>query len=341
MQHFQDEELFWSVYRDMYLQTLETRNSSDVHFHNTRRTLDRFTRYCHCATKRLSEITDYDLEEYLRLRKKDTWRGKPIKNVSLNNEIKMLNTCFAKAGPKEARGPGRANYGFVEHPPFINKLTEEEPEPHVVTKEQIEKFSIAASFAKTPNIPDCSPAQFWRAALLLAIVTGLRRSSLLKIERPSDEVLIEQRELLLPASIHKTKNYLRIPLGSSEVVEFLLQLPTVEGEPILPWKNSRTGEPLSLGHFSNTMARIQREAGISDEDRIVTKHLRSTAGTIICEEFNDDTARKRLGHSPTSKTFVKHYKAKRISQKDREASEVLGNYVLPHVTKPNLSLFGA
>ncbi|QDU08660.1 phage integrase SAM-like domain-containing protein [Gimesia aquarii] len=106
----------------MYLQTLEPRNSSDVHFHNTRRTLERFTRYCQCATKRLSEITDYDLEEYLWLRKKDTWRGKPIKNVSLNNEIKMLNTCFAKAGPKEARGSGRANYGFVEHPPFINKL---------------------------------------------------------------------------------------------------------------------------------------------------------------------------------------------------------------------------
>lgn len=242
---------------------------------------------------------------------------------------------------KQARGSGRANYGYLEYPPFVSKLTEDEPEPHVVSEQQIERFSQAAALAKTPNVPGCTPAQFWRAALLLAIVTGLRRSSLLRIQRPSDEVLLEKQELLLPSSLHKTKNYMRIPLGSMEVVELLVQLPTVEGEPILPWKNNRTGEPLSLGHFSNTMARIQKEAGISDEDRIVTKHLRSTAGTIICEEFNDDTARKRLGHSATSKTFVKHYKSKRISQKDREASEVLGNYVLPHVTKPNLTLFGA
>lgn len=338
---FRHDDIYWSVYKDMYLQSLATRNSSDVHFHNTRRTLDRFTRYCRCATKRLCEITDFDLEEYLRLRQQDTYRGNPIKNVSLNNEIKMLNTCFAKAGPKESRGPGRANYAFIECPPFINRLEEDELEPQVVSEEQIERFSQAASLATTPNVEGCTPAQFWRAALLLAIVTGLRRSSLLRIQRPSDDVLRDQQELLLPASIHKTKNFLRIPLGSSEVVEFLLQLPTAEGEPILPWKSSRTGKPLSLGHFSNTMAQIQRDAGISDQDRIVTKHLRSTAGTIICEEFNDDTARKRLGHSPTSKTFLKHYKAKRISKKDRLASEFLGNYVLPHVTKPALSVYGS
>lgn len=337
-----DGDVFFPVYKEFYLQGFSVRNHSDVHYDNTKRVLDRFTVYQNLTFTRLNEIQDLEFEEYIAQRQKDKYRDKPIKTVSLNNEIKILNTCFAKAGPKEPRGPARANYGFLQWPPFMNQLEEDELDPVAVTEDQIEMFSLAASFAKSPNIEGCTPAQFWRAALLLAIVTGLRRASLLAIERPSDEVLRGDKILILPGSKHKTKNSLRIPLGSDAVVDVLMDLPTKEGEPILPWKSSRTGKPMSHGHFSNTMAEIQREAGIPEDQRVLTKHFRSTSGTLIYEEFNEEMAKKWLGHSPTSKTFLKHYKAKRVSKKDRLASEFLGEYALPHVvTKPKLNLYGA
>ncbi|QDT98008.1 tyrosine-type recombinase/integrase [Gimesia aquarii] len=334
------DQIFWSVYKDMYLQRLQIRDNNQVYIDNVRRVLERFTRYCNLVTRFLSEITVQDLEHYLKIRKGEKCRGKLLSNVTLNNDLQALNSCLGAAGPIEPRGPGRGNYGFLDFPPYIEMLSVDETEPKVVTEQQIQKFSEAASFARSPQIEGCTPAEFWRAALLLGMITGLRRRGLLLIERPSDEMLIEKRELFLSAKHHKTRNSLRIPLGSAEVVNMLAKLPSQKGEPLLPWRRS-TGEPLSAQHFSNTMAKIQREAGIAEGDRVKTKNLRSTTATIIAEEFNDDLARKRLGHSPNSKsTLLVNYKAKRVSDLDRVASEKLGELVLPHVTSPILKVFG-
>lgn len=338
---FEKDQVFWSVYKDMYLQRLQIRDNNKGHIDNVRRVLDRFTGYCNLVTRFLSEITVQVLENYLKIRKGEKSRGKFLSKVTLNNDLRSLNSCLGAAGPIEPRGPGRSNYGFLEFPPYIEMLSVDETEPEVVTEQQIQKFSEAASFARSPRIEGCTPAEFWRATLLLGMITGLRRRGLLLIQRPSDDDLMEKRELYLPAKHHKTRNSLRIPLGSPEVAMILSKLPSREGEPLLPWRQA-TGEPLSAQHFSNTMTKIQREAGIAEEDRVKTKNLRSTAATIIAEEFNDDLARKRLGHSPNSKsTLLISYKAKRVSEADRIASEKLREIVLPHVTSPTLKVFGA
>ncbi|QDT94799.1 site-specific integrase [Gimesia aquarii] len=341
MQQIRKDELYWPVYRDMYLQRLQVHNKDKTYVDNVRRTLDRFGTYSNLTMRLLVDVTNHDLELYLKRRQDDSWRGKPLSNVTLNNELGHICTCLAKAGPRENRGPNRGNYGFLECPPYIDLLEVDETDPEVITEDQIKRFSNATRYARSPRVTGCTPAEFWQAVLLLGLVTGLRRRGLLLIERPSDEMLIEKRELFLPAKYHKTRNSLRIPLGSAEVVSILAKLPSKEGEPLLPWKDEKTGRSLSLAYFSNTMTRIQREAGISEGDRIKTKNLRSTAATIIAEQHGDDVAKKRLGHSPNSKTLLTNYKAKRVSDADRQASEMLGELVLPHMTDHGLKIFGA
>lgn len=334
----ENTEMYWVVYQFQYLQLLQTYDKDPVYVSNARRVLERFTRYCNLVESRLCEIKDSHIQNYLARRKSETWRDKPLSNVTLNNEIGFINTCLAKAGKKEPRGPGRSNFGYLEFPPYCEFLPVDETDPQVISEEQIHSFSEAAALARSPIIEGCSPAEFWRTALLLGLITGLRRRGLLLIQRPTDYELLEKRELYLPAKYHKTRNSLRIPLGSTAVVDILAKMPSKEGEPLLPWINGRTGKPLSRAHFSNTMTKIQREAGIPEDQRVKTKNLRSTAATMIAEKLNDDVARKRMGHSPNSKTLLTNYKAKRISAADIKASEMLGELVLPHVTGHGLKI---
>ena len=334
-------DILWVVFVHEYLEILRTLDKNGVYISNVKRVLDRFTLYCDVINLKLREITDQHLRTYLKKRKADRYRGKPLSNISLNNEIGFLNTCLAKAGPKEPRGPARSNLGYIEWPPYCELLDTDDPEPKVVTIEQLQQFSEAAEYARSPLIDGCTPAEFWRAALLLGLVTGLRRRGLLLIQRPSDEKLLKKRELYLPAKYNKTRNSLRIPLGSEEVVRILAKLPTKPGERLLPWINGQTGEPLSFEHFSNTMTRIQREAGIPEEERVKPKHLRSSAATLIAEnmEEGESLAKRRLGHSPLSKILSKHYLANRVTEADRQASDVMGQLVLPHVSGPGLRIF--
>ena len=334
----QQSELYWVVYKEQYLQYLDTHDKDPVYISNARRVLDRFTQYCNLIEARLVEVRDSDIQSYLARRKKETWRGQPLSKVTLNNEIGFINTCLGMAGPKEPRGKGRRNFNYIEFPPYCEFLEVDEPDPQVVTAEQLQQFSEAAKLARSPLIDGCTPTDFWRAALLLGLVTGLRRRGLLLIQRPTDEELLEKRELYLPAKYHKTRNSLRIPLGSEEVVRILAKLPSQPGDPLLPWINGRTGEPLSRQHFSNTMTKIQREAGIPEDQRVKTKHLRSTAATLIAEKLSNDVAKRRLGHSPNSRTLETNYLAKRVSDPDRQASEMLGQVVLPHVASPQFRI---
>lgn len=340
MQQLRKEELYWSVYRDMYIQRLQVHNKNEMYVGNVRRTLERFTHYCNLVGRRLSEICDHDLELYLKQRKTDVWRDRPLSNVTLNNELGYICTCLSKAGPKESKGAGRSNYGYIESVPYIEPLSVDDTDPEVVTDEQIRKFIEATHQAVTPKLTGCTPAEFWQAAILLAMVTGLRRRGLLQIPRPTDEMLLQRHELYLPGSSHKTRNPLRIPLGSEEVVQILAKLPSRPGEPLLPWRSEKTGQPLRPRYFTKMIAQIQDDAGIPEGQRLKLKHLRATAATVIAENISDDVARKRLGHAPGSKTLLTNYKAKRISKVDVEASEMLGRMVLSHVNStPQLRVF--
>lgn len=331
----------WLVYKELYLERLETRSPKSEHPKHARAVLDRFTKRLRLYERDLDSIRDIDLETYIRARRGDTYRDRPLTVTTINGEIQILNTCFALAGPKTPRGPGRKNWQLIPFPPYAEPMEDCDRNPVVISEEQIEAFSRATSFARTPRYGGVSPQQFWHAALVLDAITALRRGALLDVLRPSDKILIERRELPVPAEISKTKREQIIALGSNEkVFDLLSTLPGEPGEPLLPWRRLN-GQPMSRGHFSNEMARFQREAGIPESERIKTKHMRSTAATKIGEAFSEAIAKKRLGHTPGSKTWEKHYQGRGVSSLDHQASDQLADFIAPLLdSAPRISIVG-
>ncbi|ODA28048.1 hypothetical protein [Planctopirus hydrillae] len=330
--------MMWIVLKEVYGQRCEMR-FSPVFAANVKRVLDRFTRYCHLLERRLGSITSIDLENYVHRRQRDQWRGKPLTNTTINNEIAILNSVFFYCGPKQPRGVGRRNLGLLHNPPYVEPLPEMDTAPVDLADEQLRAFVAATALAKSPRLPGCSPQTFWIAALILDGITALRRNALLNIPRPDDATLWELRELVLPAKLNKTRKELRISLGrNDEVLHLLASLPSQPGEPFLPWVD-RLGRRMSESHFNAVMRQFQREAGIKDSQRVLTKHLRSTAATEILDQFGDSVAKKKLGHGPKSNVIHTNYQARKITENDRAATDALSSRLLSILGKvPDLKL---
>lgn len=324
--------MYWINFRDVYVDGLRMRYRSDYP-DQVARILDRFTRVCRLESARLADIDELTVETYLSSRRRDTWRGRPLSARTLNNEIATLNSAFAYAGPRTLTGSGRRNLNLISSPPWLEPLPELQTEPRVVTVDQLSAALLACNAATTPHVSGIDPPGFWRAALLLDLVTLLRRRALLRIPRPDDRTLCERLEVVLPAELNKTGRTIRLSLGSPEVAALLAKLPTRPGEPLLPWfRETKSGRrPLSLSYFSHRLAELQRAAGISETDRVRLKDLRSTGGTLVADLFGDAVAKKQLGHAPNTDTIQRHYKNYRPTDANQRASATLAGLILPQL----------
>ena len=175
----------WVVYKEVYV-SLQRVNHKSGHPENVRRVLDRFTHYCGLIGADLDEVSQHDFDLYVAKRRDDEWRGKPISNRTINNEIDILNATLSKAGPKSATRAGRENYGYLSgNPPYKSPLEEDDPEPVCVGGDTIAAFMQAVQeHAKAPDVEGCTPYEFWLCVLLIGGITGLRRGALLQIPRP-------------------------------------------------------------------------------------------------------------------------------------------------------------
>ena len=319
--------MYWVVYKEIYLERLEIRFPGSEHPLQTRRVLDRFTRYANLTGALLTDVSALHLESYLAKRRDDEWRNKPLCARTINNELNMLNACLAHAGPREPRGPGRKYLGYLASPPFVELLREEIVDPVVLDESALRRFLDAARSARTPRLEGCDPERFWLAVLVLVGLTALRRKSLLRIPRPDEHTLRELREIVLPAKLSKVRREQRISLGRrDDVVDLFAGLPTKVGEPLLPWRTP-AGQPMTLAHFNHAMKDLQRSAGIEAEECITTKEMRSTVATEVLDLFGDAVAKKRLGHAPGSTTIDRHYKGRRPTERDRDASDHLAGMI--------------
>ncbi|MBI1348258.1 hypothetical protein GC163_18445 [bacterium] len=138
--------MYWAVFKELYLQRLETYRPGTMFNQNVRRVLDRFTAYRAYADAGFTEITQSDLEHYLARRRQDRWRGEPLSNVTLNNEIAILNSCFAYGGPKGHRQHEKHRLGLVYCPPQLGLLAEDELEPVELSPTQITDYLPATRY---------------------------------------------------------------------------------------------------------------------------------------------------------------------------------------------------
>ena len=314
----------WITFVEIYCDTHEARHPGE-HSKNVRRVLERFTKYRNLQDAMVSDVEPIDLEQYLAERRSDTWRGRPLADRTINNEIDILNTALAKAGPRGNTKRDRKNFGFCETPPGIDPLTLERKNPVELTEEQQQAF-LKALFEKSraPRPEVCDRRQFWMAVFLVESVAPLRREALLTIPRPVD--LVDSLLLKLPANLNKA-NEDRTFAVPKPIAERLAELPSQPGEPLLPWKKPN-GKPYSIDYFSECMREAQRAAGIDEDTRVLLKHFRSTVATVASDEYGDAVGRQLLGHSATTNTINTAYKRRGSRKADRKAAEVLGQRAL-------------
>lgn len=320
-------DVAWMNYLDLYVGHVRLRSKSG-HCDHVDSVLRRFTEYRGLYASKLREVTTVDIELYLAERMKDHNRsGKPLTERTLNNEVDILNACFAYAGPKDRTRGGRKHLGWVTDPAFCEPLPEPDVSPVELTDEQIENFIRATKQATVPQIEGCSPADFWLAVLVLESLTLLRRRALLLVKRPTDEILLERKELFIPAAINKTNQDAIVTLGTTDAVPQLFhRLPSRVGEPLLPWR-SASGKPLSLGYFSDTIRKMQEKAGIPDGQRLKLKYLRSTSANKVEDAFDEATAKSKLKHGPNTNTYRKHYRKRAPKPKEIAATDSLAGWL--------------
>lgn len=332
--------MLWVTLRESFLSRMRAKRVSETYYANVVKVLDRFTRTRNLWDARVDSIKQLDLQEYVTARSENTWSPpksktgpSPLSNVTINNEIQILNSIFKYAGPRMNVRGHRDNLAVIEFPPHFEVLDTNDPMPICVSESQLGSFIDASSEATSPRKSVCEPKLFWTCVLVLDSITALRRGALLSVPRPSDDYLVGRRQIPIPAELMKNRRAEVIPLGRrDDVLELLMSLPSKVGEPFLPWRRP-DGTRLSLSHFNASMKKFQVKAGISETLR--TKHLRSTAATeILNEQFSTDTARKRLGHK-SEDVIRKHYQARMVTAADVQASDFLASRVMDLIGKKN------
>ena len=209
----------------------------------------------------VSNITTATIAEFKTARQKQ--RGqKPGSTVSAATLKRDL--VHVQAALNEAQDRGY----LLEVPKFkIDKPAEEEK--NAVSPEHLVAMYHAADAAQRPEGPGYTPADWWRAFLMLAYTTGWRVGEILRLRRA--RVDLETGVVTLKASETKGKRPVRITL-EPVVVEHLRKLPG--------FSERLFHIDLDRRFLYAEFAKIQKEAGITlecDEDHQHTEacHLYS------------------------------------------------------------------
>ena len=306
----------WLAFMETYCDRLDMRYPGE-HARNVRRVLERFTHCRNLNERTVDEVNSLDLDQYVNKRRGDRWRGKELGNRTINNEVHILNAAFYKAGPAGFDSRSRRNYGFTEHPPAAEPLPELKTPPVELTPARIAAFVRSLPFAVCPQP---NPHQFWSALFQFEFAVPLRTRGVLNLPRPENDAF-QRGEFVLPALYNKEGTTLgdfafRIP---SKLIPVLFALPSAPGEPLFPFIKSN-GKRYSVRYFSNVLSNFQQAAGLTIEDRITLKMIRSTVATRSADEFGDSVGRELLGHSPTTNTINTNYKRHRWTDRCVEAS---------------------
>jgi integrase len=145
-----------------------------------------------------------------------------------------------------------------------------------------------------PIAPGVKAPAWWRALLVTAYNTGIRRGALFKLRMT--DIQWDDCALVVRAATAKTGIGQRIPLNK-----------TVLGHLSAIRTNRELVFPLSFGsrHFDTVFHRLQKAAGIPRDEHFGLHDLRRTAATLMWEE-SPAAAQLMLGHT-TSRTTRQFY----------------------------------
>ena len=242
----------------------------------------------------LAEITVSTLAHFRDCLKKV--RGQLPGTTAANNTVRRhlthLSAILNKAGPAGPRNRDAA--GLIDVVPWVKPPREEVFPPEPATAEQLGAVYRAAEGMSIPRVPGVSPADWWRALLVTAASTGLRKGALLKLEFAFLDV--NRQRLNVPPRLSKTGRGQRIPLQAI-TLDHLLRIQGPR-DLIFPW-------PHGDSHFHRLLHALQDLAGIPRSEHFGLQNIRQALATWLWE-IAPQAAQLGMGHT-TPRTTRNHY----------------------------------
>jgi len=219
-------------------------------------------------------------------------RGTRLSPNSIRRHLRHLQAIIDKAGPPGHRNRDAA--GIIPQAPWIKPPREELPPPRIVSAEHVDWCYQAAIAMERPLIPGAKPAAWWRALLVVAWNTGLRRRTLFQM--PMTAVQWNDRRLVLQPQRLKSNRFEIVPLNTVA----LEHLRKIRGprELVFEW-------PFDLHIFHGDFHRLQDEAGIPRNQHFGLHNIRKTLATMLWEQ-SPGAAQLALGHASNGVT-QRHY----------------------------------
>jgi integrase len=211
---------------------------------------------------------------------------------TVRKDLKVIETVLTKAGPPGLRNRDAA--GLINRVPWIRPPKFIYRQPRFVDPEQLNAVYHAAVAMELPRIAGFKAPAWWRALIVVAYNTGLRRNSLLSLRM--EDVNWVDRYLNVRAEITKTAQAQVLPFNHT-VQGHLLSIRT-DRSLVFPW-------PHHERWFHKQFHRLQQAAGIPSKEHFGLHDLRKTAATLLWEMV-PAAAQLMLGHT-SPQTTRKHY----------------------------------
>lgn len=250
----------WEEFRARY--EVKVIASMSVHSVDANRLgLDAFERII--QPNRLDRITSEAINEFIAkrrsepvrcggLRNKKTGeypkRKKPSRVVSVatvNRELRYIRAALRTAG----------EWGLMEKVPRVKMLREPKRLPTFIPEDHFAAIYAATERATVPaDVPNVSPADWWRALLVFAYMTGWRIGQILAIRW--DDVDLDGGFAITRADDNKGKRDMRIPLHPV-VVEHLRKIEGSFSDTVFPWSPR-------IAELWHAFVRIQKATRLAD-----------------------------------------------------------------------------
>lgn len=281
----------WDDFRAEYEQKILPRMASRSQI-TIRSGLDHFERIV--KPGQVSRIKTATIDGYVESRRTERGakKGSTVSPFTVNRELRHLKAALNVA----------KDWGYLATVPKIKLLKEPVKIPSYVTPEHFAAIYKACEGAARPNIGNVEAADWWRALLVTAYMTGWRIRELLALRR--DNVDLANGVAELAAEDTKANRAERLPLHST-VVEHLEKVPgfSVEMFPL------ECDERMLWTEF----ARIQERAGIhlpcsESHEHTPACHvygfhdLRRAFATNNAERLTGDALQRLMRHKDYSTT---------------------------------------
>jgi len=217
----------------------------------------------------------------------------PLSPNTIRKHLRVIQAVLDHAGPP-VRGNRDAAGILDKTPPWIRPPRPTFRPVRVVSFDQLNHVYLAAVAMDAPRLYGLKPPAWWRALIVTAYNTGLRKGNLFNLRM--DQVDWPNRRLHLPPEGAKTRRGQDVHLNQTTMAH-LLAIRT-DREYVFAW-------PQAIRQFDRLFHRLQDFAGIPRPEHFGLHAIRKTTGTALWRH-SPQAAQLELGHT-TLKTTIDHY----------------------------------